>query len=94
MKAPSSKVGQFCVAFFAELLCFFIVVANTRAYTHGLYYWTAVTDMAYSAQTFLVSKFMTENSELRSYASMAGFTLGGATGSLLGIYVTKILYKQ
>jgi len=91
--APTSKLGQFSLAFIAEMLAFFIVVANTRAYTHGLYLWTALTDMAFSAQSFIVAKFMVDFKECRTLASGLGFTLGGACGSLLGIYITKVLYK-
>lgn len=93
MTAPTTRLGQFSLAFAAEMIAFFIIVANTRAYTHGLYLWTALTDMAFSAQSFVVAKYMVDFKECRTFWSGLGFTLGGACGSLLGIWITKALYR-
>ena len=89
-----TSTGQFCAAFLVEALSFFVVVANTRAYTHGLYMWTFVTDVFFSAQGFAVAKVMTEDARTRTWWAGFGFTLGGATGSLLSIFVTKKLYGE
>lgn len=89
MKVPQTKIGQFAAAFVAEFVCFLIVVANTTAYTHGLYAATFITDMFFSAQYFLMAKYMTEHQEVRSWSSGLGFTLGGACGSLVGIFISK-----
>ena len=86
-----TKIGQFSVMFIAELVSFFIIVANTRAFTHGSYTWTAVTDSLFSAQTFAMSKIMIDNPEGRSLWSGIGYTLGGTCGSLLAILVTSRL---
>lgn len=89
MRAPKTALGQFSLMFIAELISFFIVVANTRAYTKGLYTWTAVTDMLFSLQTFVMAKLMIDDANGRSWWAGAGFTLGGACGSLLAIFVTS-----
>lgn len=89
MKAPKTKIGQFCLMFMAEFICFFILVANTKAYTHNNYTWTAITDMLFSLQSFTMSKIMIDDPNGRSWWAGAGFTLGGMCGSLVAIFVTS-----
>ena len=48
MRLPKSSWGQFALFFVAELVSYFVIVANTRAFTHGLYFWTAITDAFFS----------------------------------------------
>lgn len=91
MKAPISRLGQFSLGFIAELICFFIVVANTRAYTHGNYLWTAVTDTLFSLQSFVMSKLMVDDVNARTWYMGAGLTIGGTIGSLLAIFITSHL---
>jgi hypothetical protein len=92
MTVPKTSAGQFCMFFVAELLAYFIIVANTRAFTHGLYFWTAITDAFFSAQQFFFAKLMIDDPAARSWASGAGCVLGGTCGSLIAIWVTKTLY--
>lgn len=76
----------------AELISYFIIVANTRAFTQGLYFWTAITDAFFSAQQFILAKAMIDSKDARSFSSGLGCVLGGTSGSLLAIWVTKTLY--
>lgn len=92
LKAPKHWYGQFFLMFFTEMISFFIIVANTRAYTHGLYGWTALTDTLFSAQSFVMIKLMADDANARSWAAGAGCTLGGTVGSLAAIWATKHLY--
>lgn len=85
-------MGQFLLMFITELISFFIVVANTRAYTHGFYGWTALTDTLYSAQGFIMFKIMADDENGRTWWAGLGCTLGGTCGSLLAIWCTKHLY--
>lgn len=94
MKAPQSKLGQFLLMFVTEAISFFIVVANTRAFTEGRYFWTAVTDTLFSAQSFVMFKIMADDKNARSWAAGLGCTLGGTTGSLVSIWVTSHLYQK
>lgn len=92
MKAPSSRLGQFALLFVAEFISFFIIVANTRAFTHDSYFWTAITDTLFSLQSFAMVKLMMDDAKARSWWAGAGATLGGTCGSLLSIYVTRKLH--
>lgn len=90
-KILESRLGQFSLLFITELIAFFIIVANTRAYTHGNYFWTCITDTLFSIQTFAMSKLMVEDKNARSWFAGLGCTLGGTCGSLLAILVTSHL---
>jgi hypothetical protein len=92
MRLPKTKLGMFLLFGIAEFFSFFIIVANTRAIAQGSYLWTAVTDTLFSAQSFLFAKLMIDNKEARSWSAGLGITIGGTCGSLLSIWLTKILY--
>ncbi len=92
LTAPKTWYGQFLLMFITEFISFFIIVANTRAFTQGNYFWTAATDTLFSAQGFVMFKLMIDQKEARSWWSGAGCTLGGTCGSLFSIWVTKHLY--
>ena len=91
MKAPTSRLGQFSLGFFAEMISFFIIVANARAYTHGAYGWTALTDCLFSLQNFAMMKLMIDDQNARTWYLGIGYTIGGMIGSLLAIFVTSHL---
>lgn len=77
--------------FFAvELLSYFLIVANTRAFTQGLYGWTALTDFIFAGSNFLIIQRV---SKAETKAAWAGYTLGGTCGSLIAIFVTKHVYQ-
>lgn len=72
-----------------QFLSFFIIVANTRAYTQGLYFWTGVTDMAFGLLNFAIVKRVTA---AETWTERIGYACGGTVGALVGIYVSKHLY--
>ncbi len=75
--------------FVLNFVQFFIIVANTRAYTQGHYFWTAVTDMALCIIGFTVTKRIAES---KSWQDRIGFALGGTLGAQAAIYITKLIY--
>ena len=82
----------FAFWFAAEFALYALVVANGRAYNQGHIAWTLVTDMLISAFNFSVGRKFIENADNRSYVAMAGCVLGGGTGSVCSIIVTRWLY--
>lgn len=84
-------MGQFFVGFTAEFISFFIVVANTRAYTHSNYLWTTITDTLFSLQNFAMTKIMIDDPQARTWYLGLGYTIGGTLGSLAAIAVTSKL---
>lgn len=91
---PKSNVGQFFFFALTTFISYFILVANTRAFTQGSYTWTAITDGVFTAQSFVVAKLSIENEGGRSLAAGAGATIGGTAGSLFAIWCTKHVYGQ
>lgn len=92
MRTPDTRLGRFALFFASEAVSFFFIAANFRAVAQGLYVWTALTDMALVFQGMLVTKLMFEDERSRDWTSIAGFTFGGACGSVLSIYVTRHLW--
>jgi TPP-dependent 2-oxoacid decarboxylase len=81
----NTPVKLFLLNFFQ----FFIVVANTRAYTQGQYLYTAITDLVYCIMAFTVTKAIAES---KTNWDRVGYALGGMLGAQLSIYITKMLY--
>lgn len=92
MKAPDSKVARFALFYACECVSFFVIAANFRALAFSLYGWTAVTDGFLVALNMVIAKLMFEDERARDWLAVAAFTLGGMTGSVLSIYVTKHLW--
>lgn len=83
---------RFAFWFAAEAVLYGLVVANGRAYNQANYAATVVTDMLISAFNFWVAAKFIDNKDNRDAWSFAGCVAGGATGSVLSILVTKVLY--
>lgn len=82
----------FLIASATEFLSFFLIVVNTRAYSNGLYKWTLATDAFFITQNFWIAKWMVEAKDARGWTAYFGFLIGGTTGSLAAIFVTKLVY--
>ena len=92
LRIPETKVGQFFFFFTAEMVCFFIIVANMRAVALANYAGAAVTDLLFGLQAWGMMKLTVEHEEARTFAGGLGTTLGGVCGTLLSIYFTKRIF--
>ena len=90
--APKSRLGQFFFFGACEFISYFIIVANTRAFTAGSYKWAAITDMAFTAQGFALGVIMIDDPDSRTFWSGAGCVVGGCAGTLASMWVTKHFY--
>jgi hypothetical protein len=81
-------VKDFFVMFFSQLCAYLLITINFRAVAHSNYGWTAGTDLAFAGFNFWLIKRIAKS---ESTIAWVGYTLGGVTGSLLGIFVTKFL---
>jgi hypothetical protein len=84
-------VRQFWLFFGIQFMQFFLITINLRAAAQGLYAWTAFSDLLISANNFLLIKRISQS---ESRPALIGYSLGGALGSILAIYITKVLYGQ
>ena len=94
LDVPKSSAGQFLFFFVSELVCFFVIVANTRAVALANYLGAATTDMAFGIQAWAMLKITVENKDARTFAGGVGSTLGGTVGTLLSIWATKHLFGR
>lgn len=92
MKAPTSRLGQFSLGFVCQFFSFFILVLNARAYTHGAYAWTALTDTIFSLTNFAMGKLMIDDENARTWWVAAGYSVGGTLGSLLAMLTASVLH--
>jgi hypothetical protein len=80
---------EFFLMFGVQSLQYFLITVNLRAASQGLYFWTAVSDMLCAANGFFLIKRVAES---KSKLGFAGYVLGGATGSIIGIWLSKMVY--
>jgi hypothetical protein len=91
---PKTARGQFTFFFVAEMICFFVIVANMRAVALANYFGAAATDLLFGLQAWGMMKLTVENAEARTFAGGIGTTLGGVCGTLLSIWFTKHLFGR
>lgn len=89
---PRSSCGQFVFFAVQTALSYFVICANFRAIALGYYAATAVTDGLLTFLNAVVAKLAIEDANGRTWAAIAGSTVGGMAGSLASIWVTKHLF--
>jgi hypothetical protein len=94
LRVPRTAVGRFFFFAITQSISYFLVVANTRAYTVGLYGWTGLTDGLFAAQNYLTVRMIAKDEGANDFWSGAGYTVGGVVGSLTSIYVTRHIYGR
>ena len=92
LNVPKTAFGQFVFFFIAELICFFVIVANMRAVALANYLGAAATDLLFGLQAWGMMKLTVEHQEARTFAGGLGTTLGGVCGTLLSIWTTKHVF--
>jgi hypothetical protein len=72
-----------------QSVTYFLLVVNFRAVAQARFFWTLVSDTTIAALNFWMIQKV---AGAKSRAARAGYIVGGAAGSMLGLVVTKILY--
>jgi hypothetical protein len=88
LRVPKSKLGQFLFFATTQFISYFLFVANTRAYTHGDFFWTAITDLMWSGQNFICLKLIATDENAKTFWAGLGYSLGGTAGTLCSTWVT------
>ena len=96
VKAPKTDFQKFVFYFLIQFVSYAILVANGRAYMLGSYLYTIITDACFTTMNFVVLRAIMKdvkdsNDELHGW-SFAGYVLGGTSGSVAAIWITKHLY--
>jgi hypothetical protein len=79
-----------CVTLFAvQFFSYCIICISFIALSKGSYVWTFVTDLVCGLNSFYLIKKVA-NTEAKNTLAICSFVLGGASGSMLAIWLTKL----
>lgn len=76
----------FALFFAMMFLNYGLVVVNTRMIARGSYRGTALSDAAIAILGFTLIRHVAETDAL---TAMAGYVMGGVSGSMLGLWLTR-----
>ena len=77
------------ILFFAQMLSFAIITINYRAVAQASYVWSALTDVVVAGLSYFVVRRIAKSKD--SIIQWLGFTVGSATGTVIGIFLSKLI---
>jgi hypothetical protein len=77
------------ILFFAQMLSFAVITINYRAISQASYLWSALTDVVVAGLSYFVVRRIAKSKD--SLYQWAGFTLGSAIGTIIGIFISKLI---
>jgi positive regulator of sigma E activity len=77
------------ILFFAQMLSFAIITINYRAVAQASYLWSILTDLIVAGLSYFVVRRISKSKD--SVCQWAGFTVGSAIGTCIGIWLSKII---
>ena len=77
------------ILFFAQMLSFAIITINYRAVAQASYLWSILTDLIVASLSYFVVKRIAKSKD--STCQWAGFAIGSAIGTAIGIWLSKII---
>lgn len=80
------------ILFIVQFILNFVGTFNMRATAQGNYVWTIITDIIIAILGYTAIKEIAQKGN--GIPKLIGFTAGAITGSLLGIYLSKMILKQ
>jgi hypothetical protein len=84
----SQRWREFFILFFVQLFQYCIVCISYIALNKGSYVWTFATDIICGLNSFFIIRKIA-TTETKNTLGLVGYVLGGATGSVLAIWLTK-----
>jgi len=77
------------ILFIAQMISFAIITINYRAVAQASYLWSALTDIIVAGLSYFVVKRIAKSEN--SICQWVGFTIGSAIGTIIGIFISKII---
>jgi hypothetical protein len=77
------------ILFFAQMISFAIITINYRAIAQADYIWSALTDVIVAGLSYFVIRKIIKSKD--SKLQWLGFTIGSAVGTVIGIFISKII---
>jgi len=88
-KMKREDIRDAFILFFAQMLSFAIITINYRAVAQADYLWSALTDIIVAGLSYFVVRRIAKSKD--SICQWSGFTIGSAVGTLIGIFISKII---
>lgn len=88
-KVTLNNLKEGAILFGAQMLSFAVITINYRAVAQAEYVWSALTDIITAALSYFVIRRIIKSKS--SVAQWIGFTIGSATGTVIGIFISKII---
>ena len=80
------------ILFLAQMLSFAVISINYRAVAQASYMWSVLTDLVIASLSYFVVRRIAKSKD--SVCQWAGFALGSAVGTVIGIWASKIILGQ
>ena len=84
-----SKVKDALILFIIQIANYSLLVINYRAVAQAHYFWSALSDFACATFSFFVIKKIATSDN--TFHGWLGYALGGVVGSVLGIWISKLM---
>lgn len=88
---PKSKAGVFSLLFGTSFTSSLLIVINTNAFLHNVYWKAALTEAAFATQAFILFCVMVEADEYRTLWAGFGDVLGAVIGTLVSMWLSQRL---
>lgn len=89
-KVTLNNIKEGAILFGAQMISFAIISINYRAVAQANYIWSISTDVIIAALSYFVIRRIAK-STCNSIAQWTGFTIGSATGTAIGIFISKLI---
>ena len=89
MRKRDEKFKDATILFLMQLTNYTLLVVNYRAVAQAHYFWSAISDFVIASFSFFViKKIATSENTVHGWL---GYALGGLAGSIVGIWVSKLM---
>ena len=86
------KIKDALILFFIQIANYSLLVINYRSVAQAHYFWSAVSDFACASFSFFVIKKIATSDN--TFHGWLGYAMGGVIGSVLGIWISKLMLTE
>lgn len=90
IKLTLSNIKEAAILFGAQMTSFAVISINYRAVAQANYLWSVLTDIVIASLSYFVVRRIAKSNG-NSFAQWFGFAFGSAVGTIIGIFVSKII---
>lgn len=83
------KIKEFLIMFGIQVTSYSLLCINFRAVAQAHYFWASLSDFAIATLSYFVIKRIATSDN--TFHQWLGYALGGVIGSILGIWLSKLI---